>query len=311
MVRAYLYGSLALAVAFVALPIGALMLEVTPGAVREQLGSAEARAALLISLETSLAALALVVAFGTPVAYLLATRELPGRRALTTLFELPLVLPPSAAGIALLAAFGSAGLLGAELGALGVELKLTKAAVVMALAFVASPLYIRQAQTAFGAVDVRLVEAARVLGASPVRRFCRVELPLAAEGLAAGAAMAWARGLGEFGATMIFAGSLAGETRNLTLLIYETLDRDFRASVAQAAVLIALSLTVLVAARLLLPDGRRRAPRVGRRRWRAVLARRVELSDRRARRAGAPPRAEAPARAPRSTPRTRPGYQEG
>jgi len=291
--RAYLYGSLALAVAFVALPLVALLVQVTPADLLGQLGSAEARAALLVSLQTSLAALALVLVLGTPVAYLLARGELPCRRALTTLFELPLVLPPAVAGMALLAAFGSAGLLGDELRALGIELKLTRVAVVIAIAFVASPLYIRQAQTAFATVDRRLVEAGRALGSGPWRNFVRVELPLAADGISAGAAMAWARGLGEFGATMLFAGSLTGVTQNLTLTIYAELDRDFGVSIALAALLLAVSLVVLAAARLFQGGGPAGAGVAAR-----ALAR---LSARPARRAAAQPRARGPARAPRST----------
>jgi molybdate transport system permease protein len=168
-----------------------------------------------------------------------------------TVLELPLVLPPAVAGVGLLAALGTRGLLGGTLEAFGVRLPFTQAAVVIAVTFVASPFYLRQAIASFEAVDKNLVDAARTLGASPARTFVRVSIPLAATGLAAGATLAWARGLGEFGATILFAGSLQGVTQTAPLAIYDAFSIDVRTAQALGAVLILTSLGVLLAAKAL------------------------------------------------------------
>ena len=192
-------------------------------------------------------ALALIVALGTPAAWFLATRSFPGRALLTTLVELPLVLPPAAAGIALLAALGPHGIAGGVLGDAHVTLVLTTAGVVVAMAFVASPFYVRQAQAAFAGLDPRLLEASRTLGAREARTFLRVALPLARPALVAGAALAWGRALGEFGATLMFAGNLRGVTQTAPLALYERFATDFPAAIALAAVLLAVSAAVLLA----------------------------------------------------------------
>ena len=154
-----------------------------------------------------------MVLFGTPVAYWMATHDFRGKAILSTAFELPLVLPPAVAGLGLFAAFGRTGMLGSELDALGIQLPFTPAAVVMAMTFVAGPLYLRQAEATFVAVDKDLLAAAQTLGAGPGKVFIRVAVPLASAGLGAGAALGWARALGEFGATIMFAGSLQGITQ--------------------------------------------------------------------------------------------------
>jgi molybdate transport system permease protein len=236
----------ALMLAFLLLPVVALFLRVAPGDLVAQLGSDAAVDALLVSLKTSLIAHALILGFGTPTAYLLATRAFRGRRLAIAVLELPLVLPPAVAGIALLAAFGRRGLLGGSLEALGVSLPFTQAAVVLAITFVASPFYVRQAIAAFAAVDPALVDASRTLGAGPFKTFRKVALPLAAGGLAAGSSLAWARGLGEFGATIIFAGSFPEVTRTAPLAIYAELDRDFDVAIALGALLVLVSLAVLL-----------------------------------------------------------------
>jgi molybdate transport system permease protein len=237
--------SAALAFAFLALPLVALFLRVPLGELVSQLGSETARAALVVSLKTSVIAHVVVLAVGTPVAYLLGTRSFRGRRALIALVELPLVLPPAVAGIALLAAFGQRGLLGGSLDALGVSLPFTQAAVVLAIVFVASPFYIRQAAAAFAAVDPALLAASRTLGRGPATTFARIALPLSAGGLIAGSSLAFARGLGEFGATIIFAGSFSGVTRTMPLAIYAELDRDFDVAIALGAFLVVLSIVVM------------------------------------------------------------------
>ena len=164
----------------------------------------------------------------------------PGR-----LVELPLVLPPAVAGIGLLALFGRVGLLGSSLDALGITLPFTQAAVTIAVAYVASPLYIRQAIAAFEATDPDLTAASRTLGASPARTFFRVVLPLARAGLIAGLALSFARGLGEFGATIMFAGSLQGVTQTLPLAIYAEFARNFDTSLAMGGILVLISIVLL------------------------------------------------------------------
>ena len=188
---------------------------------------------------------------GTPAAYLLATRAFRGRSLVVTLLELPLVLPPAVAGVGLLAAFGRSGLLGEELDALGLQIPFTQLAVVLAICFVASPFYVRAAIAAFEAVDPVLPAAARTLGAGPFRVFAHVSLPLSLGGLGAGSTLAFARGLGEFGATIMFAGSLAGRTQTAPLAIYDALDEDFEVALALGALLVVFSLAILVGTKLL------------------------------------------------------------
>jgi molybdate transport system permease protein len=239
------------AFAFLLLPLVAIFVRVSPTTLVAQLGSAAALEALVVSLKTSAVAHLFILAFGTPAAYVLARHRFRGRRLLIALVELPLVLPPAVAGLALLAAFGRRGLLGDELSALGISLPFTQAAVVLAIVFVASPFYVRQAIAAFEAVDPAVIEAARTLGAGPFAVFRRVALPLAAGGLGAGSALAWARGLGEFGATIIFAGSLQGVTQTLPLAVYAQLDQDFAAALAIGALLVVASGAILVGVKLL------------------------------------------------------------
>ena len=242
----------AVALAFLLLPIVAIFVHTSPGHLVSQFSSPVVKDAFVVSLKTSAIAQLLILLFGTPTAYLLATRRFPGRSLAITLVELPLVLPPAVAGIGLLAAFGRLGLLGPTLQAFGITLPFTQAAVVAAVAFVASPLYVRQAIAAFEGVDPNLVAASRTLGVGPLRTFARVVLPLARAGLVAGLALSFARGLGEFGATIMFAGSLQGVTQTLPLAIYAQFDQDFDAAVAMSAVLVLISIALLVSLRLLL-----------------------------------------------------------
>jgi molybdate transport system permease protein len=199
--------------------------------------------ALVVSAKTTIYAQALVLLFGTPTAYLLATRRFRGRSLVITAVELPLVLPPAVAGIGLLVAFGQAGLL-------HTSVPFTQTAVVLAVAFVSWPLYVRAAIAAFEAVDPTLVAAARTLGAGPARTFLRVALPLARSGLAAGEALAFARGLGEFGATIMFAGSLQRVTQTLPLAIYAEFDVDFDVTLAISGLLVLVSAVLLVTLKL-------------------------------------------------------------
>ena len=234
---------------FIALPLIAIF---TQGSLRHGLDDPGAWTALKLSFETSTISLLLMILFGTPIAYVLATNEFIGKTLLTTLFELPLVLPPAVAGLGLLMAFGRFGLLGSQLSALGIELAFTKAAVVMAMTFVASPLYVRQGIAAFQAVDPDFLDASRTQGAGPVRTFVRIAVPVAMSGLAAGGVLAWARALGEFGATILFAGSLAGVTETVSIAIYLGFAQSLDQALALGALLIAVSAVVLVGTKLLI-----------------------------------------------------------
>jgi molybdate transport system permease protein len=243
--------ALAAALAFLTLPIVAIFVQQPPGDLISALGEEGALDALWLSLKTTAAALGLILAVGTPAAYLLATRRFRGHALVVTLVELPLVLPPAVAGIGLLAAVGTGGLFGSTLRDAGIELPFTEAAVVLAVAFVASPFYIRQAISAFEAVDTNLTDAARTLGAGPGRTFWRIGLPLAASGLLAGWVLAFARGVGEFGATIIFAGNVRGQTQTLTLTIYEQLESSLDVALAIGVLLVVLSGGVLLSYKML------------------------------------------------------------
>jgi molybdate transport system permease protein len=249
--RSALVLATGVALAFLVLPVVAIFARVPPGELLSALGTEAAKDALVVTVKTNLVSMALILAFGTPAAYWIATREPRLRDVVVTLVELPLVLPPAVAGIGLLAAFGRLGLLGGTMDALGIDIAFTQTAVVLAVTFVASPFYVRTAVAAFEAVDPALPAAARTLGAGPGRVFFRVALPLAAGGLGAGAALAFARGIGEFGATIMFAGSLEGRTQTLSLAIYEQFDLDFDVALAISALLVIVSGTVLLSVKLL------------------------------------------------------------
>ena len=241
----------AVALAFLLLPLVAIFLRVPPGDLVSALGTSAARDALVVTAETNAISMVLILLCGTPTAYWLTRRRSRARDLAVTLVELPLVLPPAVAGIGLLAAFGRAGLLGGTFDALGIDIAFTKIAVVLAVTFVASPFYVRSAVAAFESVEPALPAAARTLGAGPARVFFRVLVPLAAGGLGAGAALAFARGIGEFGATIMFAGSLQGITQTLSLAIYEQFDVDFDVALAISALLVLVSASILVTVRAL------------------------------------------------------------
>lgn len=214
-------------------------------------GTKVATDAILVSLKTNAIAFGVMVAFGTPFAYIIGRSRFPGRSVVITIVELPLVMPPAVAGLALLVAFGRFGLLGHTLTVLGIDLAFTQAAVVIAILFVASPFYLRGAIAAFEAVDPTLLDVAGTLGAGPVRRMVRVAIPLAAGGLGAGAAIAFARGVGEFGATILFAGSFQGRTQTLPLAVYSLFDANLDQAIAIGVLLIIVSAAILLTAKLL------------------------------------------------------------
>ncbi len=240
----------ALAIGFLLLPIAALLLETPLRDLPALLASAPVTSALVVSVKTNLIANALFLLVGTPAAYLLARRRFRGRGALLTLLELPVVLPPAVAGIALLTAFGAFGLLGPLLRDQGVVLPFTQWAVVLAVLFVAAPFYLRAAVAAFAALDDDQLDAARDLGAGEGAVFRRVALPLAGDGLRAGWALAFARGMGEFGATLLFAGSVERVTQTLPLAVYAQLEVDLDAAIAVGILLLGISGAVLLVAKL-------------------------------------------------------------
>jgi molybdate transport system permease protein len=245
-----LVAATVLAVGFLLLPVVAIFLRVSPEHLFAQLGNPVARDALLVSLRTNLIAEAVILLVGTPAAYFLANHRFRGRALVITIVELPLVLPPAVAGIALIAAFGRFQLLGGSLRGLGLDIGFSQTAVVFAILLVASPFYIRQGIAAFEAVDGTLLDAARTLGARPHRVFLRVALPLAIGGLSAGAALSFARALGEFGATIMFAGSLQGVTQTLPLAIYAEFDVNFDVALAMGALLVLVSGAILLAVKI-------------------------------------------------------------
>jgi molybdate transport system permease protein len=208
--------------------------------------------ALVLSLLTTSISLVLTVVIGLPLALLLARRTFRGQTILETVIDLPIVLPPSVAGLALLLVFGRRGLLGESLSVLGIEIAFTTIAVILAQTFVSAPFFIRSARTGFASVDRDLEDAARVDGASERQLFRAITVPLASAALAAGLVMSWARALGEFGATIMFAGNVAGRTQTLPLVVYgEFQGGDLDAAIAAGAILVLAAFGVLVAVRIL------------------------------------------------------------
>ena len=236
-----------LLVSLLALPVVALLVRALTGdaALGESVGEA-----LRLSAITSGLSLGLTLVLGTPLAWLLARREFPGRRAVEALVDLPIVLPPAVAGLALLLLLGRRG----PLGSLGAEIAFTTAAVVLAQTFVSAPLYVRSARGAFATIHRDLEDAARIDGGGDWQVFRRVILPLAIPVVAGGAILAWARALGEFGATIMFAGNVAGVTQTLPLAVYAEFQSSLEASIAAAAILIGAAFAVLVGLRLLRVD---------------------------------------------------------
>jgi len=241
--------AIALTMAFLVLPVVAIFVHVPLGRLLHELTNPVVRDALIVSLKTVAISQVAILLLGTPTAYFFATRRFRGRPFLVTLVELPIVLPPAVAGIGLIVAFGRFGLLGGTFSALGIDVSFNMVAVVFAISFVAGPFYVRQAIASFESVDPNMIAASRTLGASPPRTFFRVTLPLAYGGLAAGEAICLARGLGEFGATIMFAGSLQGVTQTLPLAVYTTFEAQNGLDVALAisALLVVVSLAILLA----------------------------------------------------------------
>lgn len=235
--------------AFVVLPLAGLLVRAPWRSVLDRLGDPAVRTALRLSLECSFGALGISLVLGVPLAWLFARVDFPGKSVLRALVLLPLVLPPVVGGVALLLAFGRRGLLGPWLESMGIRLTFSMTGAMLAGAFVALPFLVLSVEGAIAGLDRKYEETAATLGAGPLRVFTTVTLPLIAPGLAAGAALAWARALGEFGATITFAGNLPGETQTLPLAVYLMLQDDPDTAIAVSLLLLVVSVVVLVALR--------------------------------------------------------------
>lgn len=239
---------------FLSVPIAALVLRTLESQAWDSLNDSFVPDAIYLSFTTTLLTVIITLLFGTPLAFLLARSHFTGKKLVTVLVELPIVLPPAVAGLALLITFGRRGTFGPLLDSLGIQLPFTMAAVVMAQTFVASPFYVRAAQVGFQSVPREIEEAAKVDGAGGIALFAFVTIPLAARGLATGIILCWARALGEFGATILFAGSLQGRTQTMPLLIYNILERDIDAAVTTGVILVGLALVAMLASQWLTRD---------------------------------------------------------
>ncbi len=231
---------------FLLLPVAALLLRIPPQRLWSNLGDPAVGQAISLSLVTTLSTTALAVLLGTPIAYLLARRPSRFRHLVDTLVDLPMVLPPAVAGVALLLAFGRRGLLGGTFAALGIEIAFTQLAVVMAQLFVAAPFYVKAATVGFASIEPELKEAAALDGADGWQIFRFVVLPLSWSAMVSGAAVTWARALGEFGATIIFAGNYPGRTQTMPLAIYIGFELDLEVAITLSAILIGCSFLVLL-----------------------------------------------------------------
>jgi len=232
--------------AFLVIPVVALFVTGSPADWLAGLRHPITVPALVLSMVTTTVSLGVLIVFGTPLAWWLGRSEARVARLVETVVQLPIVVPPAVAGLALLLAFGRRGLFGPLLEGLGIDIAFSTIAVVLAQVFVAAPFYIQAATAAFAGIDENLLIVARTLGARPARVLFRIALPLARRGLIAGAALAWARALGEFGATLMFAGNLSGRTQTLPLAVYTSLESDVRAAQALAVILVVIALAIII-----------------------------------------------------------------
>jgi molybdate transport system permease protein len=237
---------------FLGLPVATLVARsVLDGSLVDALTTPSVLTALGLSLATTAISLVLTVAIGLPLAFVLARRAFRLKWLVEGIVDLPIVLPPSVAGLALLLVFGRRGVLSGPLGTADVDIAFTTAAVILAQTFVSAPFFVRSARTGIAAVERDLEDAARVDGATEWHLFRRITIPLAGAALAAGLVMSWARALGEFGATIMFAGNFAGRTQTLPLVVYSEFQAgDMDASIAAAAMLVLAAFGVLVAVRI-------------------------------------------------------------
>ena len=231
---------------FLAIPIAALFIRTSPTSILQNLNEEQVTQAIVLSLATSTVTTLLTLAFGTPVSSLLASRKFRGYRIVDTLIDIPTVLPPSVAGVALLMAFGRKGLAGAFLAERGITIPFTFIAVVMAQMFIASPLYIKSATVGFAGIEKELKQAAALDGANRWQVFRYITIPLAGRSLLSGSVMTWARALGEFGATIIFAGNFPGRTQTMPLAIYIGFEIELNVALTLSIILICFSFLTLI-----------------------------------------------------------------
>lgn len=236
---------------YLALPVVALFFRTTPELFWSSLANPLVISALWLSLTTSVISLTVVILIGTPFAYVHSRATYPGKVIVDTLIDLPLVLPPAVAGFALLVLYGRMGLLGKYLNMMGISVAFTTLAVIMAQIFVASPFYLRQAKSLFEQFDQCYEHTARTLGASPLRTFLTVTLPLTAGGLVSGAVMTFGRALGEFGATIMFAGNLPGVTQTMPLAVYVGMESNFNLGLTISILLVIISFIIMLTVRFL------------------------------------------------------------
>jgi molybdate transport system permease protein len=236
---------------FVALPIAAIFLRINPSQVNTQLHNAQIINTIQLSLYTSAVATLIAFVLTVPTAYFMATRKFPGKSVIDTIIDLPIVLPPAVAGVALLYAFAPKGLLGPILNSLGLTIPGYTIAVIIAETFVASPFLLRSAKTGFESMDKDIINSAKMLTDSRLRVFFTITFPLSIRAIVTGSMMTWARALGEFGATLMFAGNLPGITQTMPLAIYVFLYSDPMAGVMLSIILIAIAFAVLITIKLL------------------------------------------------------------
>jgi len=232
-------------IAFISLAIVSLFFRISLNSFLQSLTTEVVVEAIKLSILTSFFSLIIVIVLGTPIAYINARYRYLGKQLVDTLIDIPVVLPPAVAGLGLLMAFGRRGLIGQYLSAFGFDIAFTTLAVIMAQVFVSSPFYIRQAKTSFEDVNSEFEAAARTLGATPLGVFFRITVPIAMNGLVSGAIMAWARALGEFGATVMFAGNFQGRTQTMPLAIYSALESNLDAAISLAIILVIVSFIII------------------------------------------------------------------
>jgi molybdate transport system permease protein len=247
-------AALILAVAillFIALPIVSLFLKISPSRFFVEFKSSVVLDALKLSLITTFISALIIVVLGTPLAYINARYHYRGKHLVDTIMDLPVVIPPAVSGIALLMAFGRMGIIGQYLNMAGITIGFSSIAVIMAQIFVASPFYIRQAKNSFEDVDSIYEDAARTLGATSFKTFIYITVPMALNGIVSGLMMSWARALGEFGATILFAGNFQGTTQTMPLAIYTIMQSDMDAAIALSVILVIISFMVIALIKLL------------------------------------------------------------
>jgi molybdate transport system permease protein len=240
MIRTLFTSSIGLMLVFLFLPLIWIFVQETPADLIQQLRSPICNQALTLSLETTVIAVLVILCLGTPLAYVMAKRSFRGKHVLEVALQLPIVTPPAVAGVGLLLVFGQRGIFG------GMNLSFSSTAVILAQIFMSAPFYIAAAKQAFESVDDQLFAVSRTLGVSPWNTFWRVVFPLAMPGLLSGTALSWARALGEFGATMMFAGNLPGKTQTLPLAIYTAMESDPHVAIAISALLLGLAFILLL-----------------------------------------------------------------